>query len=270
MFSMRLVPLVATVAAMVFSVISGASAAPQVLGLVATLTPVPLHCESGTCKAEFSSFCLQKERAVPHAKWAYEVATANSLQLVLLGDDGRTRKVDASSYIAIRAPRGFTAVEISIPSEALKSLGAIAASVEVADGAALSPVARSDDRHPITPEEKSLATGPLRALGSQMVDRDPEVLMTSRVLNGLINALPDAVRVGAGAQEALWQNALSSGLVARNGTGNAVARSAYDACWKNAPVSYGVETVRHCVQMRHDSVMIRKTKTYWDAVQAGS
>ena len=37
-------------------------AAPQALGLVAMDQPVPLRCEGGQCRAEFTSFCLQKAR----------------------------------------------------------------------------------------------------------------------------------------------------------------------------------------------------------------
>ena len=36
-----------------------ASAAPQILGLLATMAPTPLTCDDGLCSAQFSAFCLQ-------------------------------------------------------------------------------------------------------------------------------------------------------------------------------------------------------------------
>lgn len=270
MIGMKIVSRGAFAAAILFSLSSAAGAAPQVLGLVATLSPTPLLCDGDNCKAEFSSFCLQKERAVPHAKWQYEVATGGALHLLLTGAGGSTWQIEAAPHIAVHAPRGFTAVEISVSAAALKALGATAAAVVVGEGVALAPADRADDEQPLSTEEKAFATGPLRQLGSRIVDHDPDVLMTTRVLNGLINALPDTVQVGARANEVLWARALSTGLVARDGDANHTARQAYDACWRNAPVAYGLETVRHCVQVRHDSLMIRKTRAYWDSVQAGS
>jgi len=35
-----------------------ASAAPQILGLLATNSPTPLTCNDGICSAHFSAFCL--------------------------------------------------------------------------------------------------------------------------------------------------------------------------------------------------------------------
>mgnify|MGYP006242207345 CR=1 FL=1 len=40
-------------------------AAPQILGLVASLEATPMTCENGTCFAEFLTFCLQEQRETP-------------------------------------------------------------------------------------------------------------------------------------------------------------------------------------------------------------
>lgn len=270
MIASKILPRVALGATLSIAVISIASAAPQVLGLVATLAPIPLTCEAGTCKAEFSSFCLQKERDVPHAKWHYAVANAGSVHLLLTRPDGQVERVDAAPFLTIRAPRGFSAVEIGVPADTLASLGAVAAAVEVAPDTALAPVARADDSSPISEAERAVATGPLRTLGTRIVDRDPEVLASARALNGLINALPDVVLVGEGARRTLWQRAVGTGLVARDGAEHAVARATYESCWRDVPVAYGLRTVRHCVQVRHDAIMVRKNRAFWSSVDAGT
>ncbi len=51
--------------------VTGAAAAPQMLGLVATDAPTPLRCLNGACVAELSAFCLQRWRAIPAAGTAY-------------------------------------------------------------------------------------------------------------------------------------------------------------------------------------------------------
>ena len=40
-------------------------AAPQVLALLETDTPTALNCDAGVCKAEFTTYCLQRERDFP-------------------------------------------------------------------------------------------------------------------------------------------------------------------------------------------------------------
>jgi len=42
-----------------------AQAAPQVLGLQASLQPTPMICTDKGCRADLSAFCLQQQRADP-------------------------------------------------------------------------------------------------------------------------------------------------------------------------------------------------------------
>jgi len=119
------------------SSVSNSSAAPQILGLVVTMAPTPLLCGDRVCKAEFTSFCLQKERDVPHVSWAYEVAGGKSLHLVVIGRDGVEHRIAAAPHMTIRAHRGFAAVELSLSREKLVELGGVSVSIDVGSGVSL-------------------------------------------------------------------------------------------------------------------------------------
>ena len=160
-------------------------------------------------------------------------APGEVLQLVLVGLDGLQRRIEAAPYVVIRPPRGFTAVEISLPHRKLAALGAVSVSIDVGAEVSLVPVARPGDANPISAQERALTTGPLRRAGAQIVDQDPKVLSRTRVLNGLINALPDRILIGDGAREALWRQSRVDRIMARNRESLRRARREYDACWRN-------------------------------------
>ena len=78
----RIVALGIVLSLVIGGVIGGrASAAPQILGLVATTAPTPLTCSDGMCSAQFSAFCLQQHRISPTAGTAYRPAKGTALTL---------------------------------------------------------------------------------------------------------------------------------------------------------------------------------------------
>ena len=92
--------------------LSGAAAAPQMLGLIASNGPVPLSCAGGTCTAELSSFCLQRDRDVPPAGTAYRPVDDTGLTLVATLADGQTRRLPAGDRLRIESERNYTAVAV--------------------------------------------------------------------------------------------------------------------------------------------------------------
>ena len=52
-------------AAAVIAPAQGSAGEPQILGLIATLAPVPMTCSADACSVEVSAFCLQQHAAVP-------------------------------------------------------------------------------------------------------------------------------------------------------------------------------------------------------------
>ena len=69
-----------------------ASAAPQILGLLATNAPTPLTCNDGICSAQFSAFCLQQHRKSPTAGTAYRPAKRTALTLTAVDEVVTRRK----------------------------------------------------------------------------------------------------------------------------------------------------------------------------------
>src|SRR5262249_21267758 len=85
-------------------------AAPQVLGLVASLRPTPMLCNAEGCRADLSAFCLQQPRSDPAPGTIYHPGPGTRLTLVVTGRDGATRRLDATPYLAFVDDRGFVSV----------------------------------------------------------------------------------------------------------------------------------------------------------------
>ena len=90
--------------------------------------------------------------------------------------NGGERRLPAAAHVAFLQNRGYTAVSASLPEPALARLGTVSASLEVAADATLLPVPQRGDPDPLTAEEIALTVGPLRALGTRMVDVGPRNL----------------------------------------------------------------------------------------------
>ena len=187
-----------------------AQAAPQALALVATEGKVGLTCEGRECSAELTSFCLDAGRFSPAPGTAYHLAGAADVRVIGTTQDGRTLALDARSYLRFESARRHLAVRVSVDRAALEALGISRTEIEIAGNVALLPVPRPGDPDPITEGEAALFSGPLRQLGSLVVDGNGERMQAARVTSRMINLL--APSGGAGAPggesvsgEALWQ-----------------------------------------------------------------
>lgn len=248
-----------------------ARAATQALALLETSGATPLSCADGVCQAEFSTFCLQKDRPLPKTYAPYTVATGQTLDLLLTAPDGAVRRVPAAGHIRIYAARaGHAAVVIELAQSALDALGARHAAIDVGQLVTLMPVALADDDNPQTAQDRLLATGSLRVLGARLVDRSPDAVAMVHILNRLVNALPRRNGIEAGTQARLWNDALAQGFTAAPATKIARAAREYAACWNERAVELGGIPVRYCLQRRHDGLMWKNVKRYWNAVGAGT
>ncbi len=264
----KIFTIIAANCAAVFS-LGPSQAATQSLALLENSESTPLVCEAGICKAEFSTFCLQKERDLPRAGDPYHVATGGAVTLVLTLANGTLKRIPANSHVIIKAARsGHTAVTIEIPHAKLSGLGAQSVAIEVGERVALMPDPILGDDNPQTAQDKRLATGPLRGLGQKVVDTGPHDADRVRLLNRLINALPNSIERQADARQSLWRRAAATGFQTFQRT--RIAKAEYDACWQDRVVELYGYSVRHCLQRRHDGLMWQHVKRYWGAVGAGS
>jgi hypothetical protein len=193
----------AIAAALAAAPLTGASAEPQILGLLAQSEPLTLNCSGGECFAEFSSFCMEPDRDSPSHETAYQPFDEADLTLVASTPTGEKRLSarDLASFISVR---GYAAVRVSVPETVLADLGASSVALAVGRHVALMPTADPKYRRPHESQEIALAKGPRRLAGERIVDQGGDKAAAARVLGRLINGLPERGPINPAAREALW------------------------------------------------------------------
>ncbi|MFQ5764122.1 MAG: hypothetical protein ACE5GT_04270 [Rhodospirillales bacterium] len=260
-FSMVFVASLATV--------PGASAAPQILALLETPTPTPLVCADGVCEAEFSTMCLQRDREMPRPGTAYTAADPGTIVLVVTRADGSTARIKGHPGFQFSVPRTYVSATITIGEADLDYLGAVDAAVDVEPLASLIPAPRPGDRSPLTVDEITKVTGPLRMAARRAVLREKETVGAARAAGHLANAYlynPAPTRDG---REALWRETAATAPEGPAGPGLARARRIFEVCQDYAETR-GEEGFRGCLQHRHDYLMFGINHTYWHRNDVGS
>ncbi len=242
----------------------GAWAAPQVLAALATDGGIPLTCAEGVCEADISTFCLQRNRPAPGVGAAYAPAAPGAFTLVVTDANGAERRLPAEAHVVFVERRGFTAVSARLREDVLAALGAVGARIEVAAGASLLPVPKEGDPDPLTEDEIARAVGPLRALGTRVVDGSADA-EAARVVGRMVNALPRKGRVGPARRAALWGDVTGEeGLDATEGPALSRAKAEYDWCTESIE-GFRFYSLRHCLELRHDRLMRDLSVDYWNA-----
>jgi hypothetical protein len=237
---------------------SGASAASQVLGLVASNgAATPLTCVDGQCSAQFSTFCLQQNRPAPSRGDGYSVADGGSLTLVARNAAGQTLRLPANDALEIHSLIGFTSVEISLPKAKLAELGATEVALEVG------PVATAGDPNPQTEDEISLATGPMRLAATPMFESPGTASDAARIATVLINALPAKGAESADDRNHLWVAKLDNpAVVGATSAGRDAAEQMYEAC-KISVESHSAYSMRNCLELRHADLLAETNHKFW-------
>ncbi len=276
----RIAPPALVLAALVALGSGAAQSAPQALALVATEGTVGLTCEGRECSAEMTSFCLDAGRFAPPQGTAYRLAGRGLIRLIATTEDGRALALDARSHLRFESARRHLAVRVSVDRAALAALGVTQAEIEIAENVALLPVPRPGDPDPITETEAALLTGPLRHVGSLVVDGNAERMQAARVTSRMINLLP--ARGGAGsamseagvgdvaAGEALWRRATAASSVdSLSPAARTRARGAFELCRFVGTVG-GPSSLRRCLQEQHDGFVDFLNSKFWEAVKTGT
>ncbi len=250
---------------------SGAArAAPQALALVATEGKVALVCQGRECSAELTSFCLDAGRFSPAPGTAYHLAGAADVRVIGTTRDGRTLALDARSHLRFESARRHLAVRVSVDRAALEALGVSRTEIEIAENVALLPVPRPGDPDPISESEAALFTGPLRHLGSLVVDGNGERMQAARVTSRMINLLAPRGGAGAVGGEALWRRATAArGADSMSPAARERARGAFELCRFVGSVG-GPSSLRRCLQEQHDGFVEFLNSNFWEAVKTGT
>ncbi|MCX7356383.1 MAG: hypothetical protein NTY59_16510 [Alphaproteobacteria bacterium] len=247
---------------------AAAQAAPQILALLATDSPVPLDCRDGQCTALLTAICLQKDRVPPAPETAYgPIGIAQNLKLVVTGSDGRAREVAGKDEMTIVSQRNFLSVRVTVPQETMARLGATALAVSVGKGVSLLAAPIPNDPNPQTEKEIARTTDTLRNEAAWLDDPNDAYSSQARIANRVLSMLPTHGAVeSAEARRAFDQ-------VARANAGKPGMKefgALYKKCEDTQGWSIYGRNMRECVESWHDSLMMERNVEYWERTGAGS
>lgn len=247
-----------------------ANAAPQALALVNSGGEVPLQCHDDDCIASLSSYCLQKERAEPSSGTTYNFADAKEVRLVGIKKDGSRVLLDPANELRVAALRRQLAVSVTIPKSRLEELGLKAVTVEVGKNVTLLPRAGVGDKTPLSEAEIALATGPLRELGTRIVESDPDRIGAARWILRLSDTLPSEEELDPKARaEFLTRAHKESGNAGLSPVAHDQAQELITVCDVHTGLgAYG--SLRNCFDARHDTLLWDLNVGFWLADTYGS
>lgn len=247
-----------------------ASAAPQALALVNSGGEVVLQCHDDECIASLSAYCLQKERSVPTTGTTYNFADAGQVQLVGIKHDGSRVLLDAANELRVAALRRQVAVSVAIPKSRLEELGLRSITVEVGTNVTLLPRAVAGDKTPLSESEIALATGPLRELGTRVVESDPDRIGAARWILRLSDTLPPQTTLAPKARAQFIDRARRDKTIAGL---SAPARDQTQGLLTVCQVHTGLGaygSLRECFEQRHDTLLWELNVGFWLADSYGS
>jgi len=257
--------LVFWLSAFVFALVPfrSALAAPQILAVLASDIGVPFVCRDGHCRADLTTYCLQRQRPAPGYGDVYVPARPESFHLVVTASDGSVRSLPAGNHVSFVETRGFTSISAHITQPDLARLGGVEAVIRVGESASLLPVPVDGDPNPLTDKEIAYATQSLRNHGSNIVDHTVKAA-AAKVLARFASSLPVHTPFVPGSLDTLWQNAIGDELpmTSPERVGIPAAREAVEKCVDTMGVTvyFGI---RRCVQFRHDDFMRNINVDYW-------
>lgn len=247
---------------------AAAQAAPQILALLSTESPVPLDCRDGQCTAMLTAICLQKDRVPPAPETAYEpIGITQNLKLVATGADGRVRDLPGKGEMTIVSQRNFLSVRVTVPQETLTRLGAAALAVSVGKGVSLLPAPIPNDPNPQTEKEIAHTTGALRNEAAWLDDPNDAYSSQARIANRVLSMLPASGTVESTEARRAFEQ------VARANHGKPGMKEfgeVYKRCEDTRGWSIYGRNIRECVESWHDSLMMERNVEYWERTGAGS
>ncbi|MDF1793343.1 MAG: hypothetical protein P1U88_15625 [Thalassobaculaceae bacterium] len=245
---------------------------PQVLGLVAHATPIPLSCDGVVCQALVSSFCLQEDRPAPADGQAYDTAGSGYVTLVARKADGSTREFSGAGLLAYVSDGHFTRTRITMDASRLASLDATEVSVRIAPMVSLIPIGAGPVPAEIAERDRETAFGEPRFTAADFFHPGKSRPDAAVTLTRMINHLPAAMSGGVDPRAidpfkraALWDHvSASGGLQGLSTDGIARAKSELDRCGQYAEMGFKL-TLRGCLESAHDRTMREVNDDLWEA-----
>ncbi|MBT6096618.1 MAG: hypothetical protein HOH04_17165 [Rhodospirillaceae bacterium] len=245
-----------------------AFAAPQIIAVLPSDSGVPFFCADGTCRANLSTYCLQRERPPPSTGAVYVPAAREDFRLIIATASG-PKSISIGDDVTFVESRGFLAVAAEIDEARLRALagGDPKAVLRVGRAASLLPEAVKGDPNPLTEKEIAYVTKWRRGQGTLIVDQSTNA-RTVKVLAGLTNRLPTFGSTDFSRVSHIWEQAIGdeygTATPAESEPGLARAQLELRRCSQSASrYSYG--GLRQCLEYRHDDLIRDLNIEYWDA-----
>ncbi len=268
--SFKRIGLAGLIVAASLALVSGdAQAAPQALALVTTKGTVVLACEGRECSAELTTFCLRADRFSPPRGTRYHLVNAGEVRLVGTTSDGREIRLDPEEYLRFESVRSHVAMRVSTARDKMARLGLKKVEIAVGEDVALLPEAEPNDPDPITESEIAVLTGPLRVLGSRVVDHNGNRMDAARITSRMINLLPEKSGNREPRGDALWRQAIGEiDEGSLSSSAKDLARGGYEFC--RFVEQAASKSLRRCLQTQHDGFIDFLYSEYWESVKIGS
>jgi hypothetical protein len=232
-------------------------AAPQILGVMASSTPVPLLCDKKECSAVIGTFCLQRDRDIPSYGTPYGLANGEQVTLHVETAAGEIRTLPGQDWLRFAGYSGYSTARMVLPRTALAQLGGGAVAVTIGPGVSLVPLAQVGDANPQSAQEISTATGALRIAAGRYLDRPTIQADAARLVMALINGLPESrtIRDDFGG---LWRETITEDLTSGMTSGALpLAQRVYQHCDQEP-------SPRGCLVTRHRELMVPDNRRFWD------
>jgi hypothetical protein len=246
---------------------------PQVLGLIATATPVPLDCANGKCSTLLSSFCLQEDRPVPGDGQRYHAAGMGDVTVIITKTDGGTAEFSATGLVDFVSEGDFTRIRADMDQGRLASLGATSVAVRVQPMVSLLPQTDAPISADIAARDEEAAYGVPRMLAEGFFKQGLTRTDAALAIRRMVSALPpSADTIGSASREvrrSVWQKVTSGGaLQALSQDGVKRAKGALDRCGAYADMGIKL-TLRGCLENTHDKTLREVNDEYWKSDSAG-
>lgn len=248
-------------------VFNPASATPQMLVLLESGGYLPLQCNETGCVAELATMCLQPERRMPETGRLYRPMEQDAIAVVGLNQAAEVVQRPLPDAARVTALRGHLAVRLEISSAWLRRNFASVRGVAVTGGAILKPMAMADDTKPMTSLEILQTRHRALSVAEGAFAANPGAVLTARVSNYLINALPAGRTVNASALENAWQNAQTA--IPASIDDLSTTRFIVNYCRYSAANGLAA-SLQSCLQGRQDRALEDLHQGYINALAAGS
>ena len=132
--------------------------------------------------------------------------------------------------------------------------------------ASVIPVAIAGDPKPLSAGEIARYTGPLRALAERAFERDSDRVNATRILNRMVNRLPEDSNAGIESVASLWRQTVGKEVTDET---RKFLQRAVEECRET--LRTGVRSdLRSCLSYHHDYLSGENTTNAWRAMNPGS